>query len=117
MSFYCYFPELRIFITFTLSFFTFASEKMNIFTQTKDQYKKEAYLSLKNYNDGNAITKLRLSSYCLAINTVKWYKLPDDHKTCRYCLRNNLEHEMYVLFECDNAFRQDTLKKIKAIDN
>ena len=49
---------------------------MNIFTQTKDQYKKETYLKLKNYNI--AIAKLRLSSHNLAINTAKWYKLPDD---------------------------------------
>ena len=29
---------------------------MNIFTQTKDQYKMETYLSLKIYDNGVAIT-------------------------------------------------------------
>ena len=92
---------------------------MNIFTQTKDQYKKETYLNLKNYDNTVAITKLRLSSHNLAINTAKWYKLPDEQKICRYCLRNDIENEMHVLFDCDhyNVLRQDTFKKIKAIDN
>ena len=31
---------------------------MNIFTQTKDQYKEETYLSLKNCDNRAAITKL-----------------------------------------------------------
>ena len=48
---------------------------MNMFTQTKDQFKKETYLNLKNFDDRAAITKLRLSSHNLAINTAKWYKL------------------------------------------
>ena len=49
-------------------FFTYASGKLNIFTQTKDQYyKKETYLNLKNYDNRIAIIKLRLSSHDLAI--------------------------------------------------
>ena len=36
--------------------FTYASKKMNIFTQTKDQYKKETYLNLKSYDNRVAIT-------------------------------------------------------------
>ena len=60
-----------------------------------------------------------LSSHNLAINTAKWYKLPDDQKICRYCLRNYIENEIHVIFDCDNynALRQDTFKKIKAVDN
>ena len=64
------------------NFFTCASEKMNIFTQTKDQYNKETYLNLKNYGNRDAITKLRLSSHNLAINTARWYNLPDHQKIC-----------------------------------
>ena len=52
---------------------------MNIFTQTKEQYKKETYLNLKNYDNRVAITKLRLSSHNLAINTAKWYKLHEKY--------------------------------------
>ena len=75
---------------------------MNIFTQTKDQYKKETYLNLKNYDNRIAITKLRLYSHNLAINTAKWYNFLDDQKICRSCLRNNIENEMHVLSNCDN---------------
>ena len=92
---------------------------MNIFTQAKDQYKKETYLKLKNYDNRAAITKLRLSSHNLAINMGKWYKLADDQNICRYCLRNDIENEMHALFDCNNynTLQQDTFKKIKAIDN
>ena len=40
---------------------------MNIFTQTKDQYKEETYLSLKNCDNRAAITKLRPSSHNLLL--------------------------------------------------
>ena len=82
---------------------------MNIFTQTEDQYKKETYMNLKNYDNRVTITKLRLFSHNLAINTAKWYKLPDDQKISRYCMRNDIENEMHVLFDCDNynALRQE----------
>ena len=55
----------------------------------------------------------------LAINTAKYHKLPDDQKICRYCLRNDIEKEVHIIFDCDNykALRQDTLKKIKTVDN
>ena len=60
-----------------------------------------------------------LSLHNVAISTAKWYKLPDDQKMCRYCLRNDIENEIHVLFDCDNykALRQDTFKKIKVVDN
>ena len=110
------------------NFFIYTSEKMNIFIQTKDQYKKETCLNLKNYYNRVAITKLRLSSCNLAINTAKWYKLPDDQKICRYCLRNDIENEMHVLIDYDNYnalrrawrysfMRQDTFKKVKTLNN
>ena len=42
-------------------------------------------------------------------------KLPDDQNICRYCLRNDIENEMHVLFDCDN---HKTLQIcLKAIDN
>ena len=59
------------------NFFTYSSEKMHIFTQTKDQCKKETSMNLKDYDNRVAITKLKLSSHNLAINMTKWYKLPD----------------------------------------
>ena len=49
----------------------------------------------------------------------KWYKLSDDQKIYWYCLKNDIENEMYVLFGFDNlnAIRSGTFKKIKTIDN
>ena len=60
---------------------------------------------------------LKLSSHNLAVTMAKWYKIFDDQKICRYYLKNDVENEMQVLFDCDNynALRQDSLKKIEAI--
>ena len=60
------------------NFFTYSPEKMHIFTQTKDQYKKKTSMNLKDYDNRVAIAKLKLSSHNMAINMAKWYKLPDD---------------------------------------
>ena len=53
----------------------------------------------------------------MAIYTAKLYKLPNDQKIRRYCLRNDIENGM-CLFDCDNynTLRGDTFKKIKAVD-
>ena len=85
----------------------------------KEQYQKETYLNLKNYDNKVAITELSLFLHNLAINTAKWYKHPDDQKICRNRLRNNIENEMHVLFDCNNwnTLRQDIFKKIRTIDN
>ena len=49
-------------------FLTYASRKLNIFTQTKSQYyQRETYLNLENHDNRTAIIKLRLSSHDLAI--------------------------------------------------
>ena len=80
------------------NFFTYASRKMSIFLQTEEQYKKKTYLNFKKSYNKVAIIKPRLFSHNLA----KWYKLPDDQKICRYCLRSNAENEIHVLFDCDN---------------
>ena len=49
----------------------------------------------------------------MAINTTKWYKLPDDQDIYRYSLGNDIQNEMHVLFGCDNYnnLGQDTLKR------
>ena len=75
--------------------------------------------NVKNYDNRVAITKIKLFSYKLVIKTVKWYKLPDGQKICRYYPRNDIENEMHVLFNCHyyNILLQDTFKKINTIDN
>ena len=52
-------------------FYTYKSEKNNFFSQTKELFIKERYLTLHNFNNRNAITKIRLSFHNFAINTTK----------------------------------------------
>ena len=47
-------------------------------TEKKDQYKKQIYLNLKNYDKRVAITKLRLLWDNLAIKRAKCYNFSDD---------------------------------------
>ena len=54
-------------------------------------------MNLKGYDNRVAITKLKASLHNIAINTAKWYKLPDDQKICKYCQRNNMENELQLV--------------------
>ena len=83
-------------------------EKNNLFTQTKELFKKERYLNLHNLNNRNAITKVRLSSHNFAINTTKWYNLQEDMKICKNCEKKEIENEIHIIFSCN---KYDNIRK------
>ena len=49
-----------------LSFTLTKMKKIAFFSQTKEIFKKERYLNLHNFDNRNAITKIRLSSHDFA---------------------------------------------------
>lgn len=84
-----------------------------IFTQTKDKYKKETYLDLEIYDTRAANTKLGLSSHCFLTNTAKCYKLSDDQKICTHDLKKTYLFCLTVLFEffCYNYYTDSMYPK------
>ena len=63
---------------------------------------------MNNFNNRHAITKIRLSSHNFAINTTKWYNLPEGMKICKNCEKNNNKY--------DNM-RRKAFNDINAINN
>ena len=60
--------------------YTYKNQNKNFFSQTKELFEKERHLNLHNFNNRNAITKIRLSCHNFAINTSKWYILQKEIK-------------------------------------
>ena len=50
----------------------------------------------------NALSKLRMSSFKLAIVTEKWFKAKKEERICKYCDLNEVEDETHFLLQCRN---------------
>ena len=66
----------------------------------KDTYEKERYLGLGNIEIRNALSKLRLFSFKLAIVTGKWFKTKKEGQTSKFCDLNKVEDETHFLLRC-----------------
>ena len=74
---------------------------------------------MHNFNNRNAITKIRLSSHNFATNTTKWYNLQEDMKICKYCEKKEIENEIHITFSCNkhDNIRKKAFNDINAVDN
>ena len=82
------------------SFTLIKMKRKNFFSLTKELFKKERYLNLHNFNNRNAIMKIRLSSHNFTINTTKWYNLQEDIKICKNFEKKEIENEIRIIFSC-----------------
>ena len=72
-------------------------KRTTFFSQTKELFKEERYLNYFNFNNRNAITKIRFSSHNFAINTINWYNLQEDMEICKNCEKKETENEIIVI--------------------
>ena len=75
--------------------------KRIIFFHKQKNSLKRKDLNLHNFNNRNAITKIRLSSRNFAISTTKWYNLQEDMKICKNCEKKEIENEIHITFSCN----------------
>ena len=62
-------------------------------------FELQPYLKCVNINKYKvALTKLRLSSHRLSVETGRWTNIPRENRRCLAC--NRLEDEYHLLFEC-----------------
>ena len=95
------------------------NEKITFFSQTKELFKKERYLNLHNFNNTNAITKIRLLSRNFPINTTKWYNLQENMKFSKNCEKKQMQNGINIIFSCnkyDNN-RMKAFNNINEVDN
>ena len=74
---------------------------------------------MHNFNNRNAITKIRLSSHNFAINTTNWYNLPEDTKICKSFEKKEIENEFHIIFSCNKYenIRRKAFNDINEVDN
>ena len=64
------------------------------------KYEIEKYLSLKSYENRRALSKLRIRSHNLLVETGKWYNIEINQRICKQCDQYKIEDEFHLIFEC-----------------
>ena len=101
-------------------FFTFMKiKRITFFLKLKNSLKRKVSINLNNFNNRNAITKIRLSSHNFAINTTKWYNLQEGMKICKNCEKKEIENEIHIIFSCNkyDNIRKKAFNNINEVDN
>ena len=72
-----------------------------------------------NFNNRKAITKRKLSSHNLAINSAKCYNLEEDIKICKNCEKKGKENEIHMIFSCNeyDKIQRKSFSDINELDN
>jgi hypothetical protein len=77
------------------------SSKLDAYSLFKHEFEFEKYL--QNIPDGKfkvALTKFRISSHTLRIETGRYENLPQKERLCRYCNMQQIESEFHFLLVC-----------------
>ena len=95
--------------------------KLRTYKLFKDEFKLENYLiTIQNINHALALTRFRISSHNLRIETGRYTrpnKTPPDQRTCLYCPSQAVEDEMHFLLKCSfyDTERLILITKVKMI--
>ena len=77
------------------------SRKLRTYITFKSCFRQELYLNeLKNYKHRRALSRLRLSSHHLNIETGRFYSIPEDQRICPMCNTGNIENEFHFVLVC-----------------
>ena len=74
--------------------------KLNFLAKIKQDHKFEEYLNIHNFEHRRALTKLRISSHKLEIESGRWNNIQRENRVCKNCLLNKVEDEFHLIFEC-----------------
>ena len=73
--------------------------KLKLYGQLKTELGPEKYLSIPNIKHRQALTRLRLCSHSLTIETGRHKKIPPGERTCPLC-KTGVEDEVHFLIKC-----------------
>ena len=105
-----------------INFHTLQKDRLTPLAKMKTgKYEIEKYLSLKSFENRRALSKLRIRSHNLLVETGKWYNIEMNQRICKQCDQYKIEDEFHLIFECPkyselriNAF--STIEKHEEID-
>ena len=95
------------------------TNKLTFLKSLKEICRIEKYLTIKNFSNRRAITKLRTSNHTLAIEAGRWTNTERENRLCKQCTQHQIEDEIHFLFECTKytTERQTTFETIKTKTN
>ena len=78
--------------------------KLRTFKKFKTNLNFEEYLSdISNIKHRQAVTKLRISSHRLPVESGRYNNIPFDERTCKLCNLNEVGNEQHYLMQCSNT--------------
>ena len=91
------------------------NSKLIFLNSIKESYTMESYLKVKDFQNRQAISKLRTGNHHLAIETGRWTNIVRENRLCTQCSENNVEDEYHFLFDCykHTVERNIAFEKIK----
>ena len=77
--------------------------KLRTFKKFKTNLNFEEYLNeISNIKHRQAVTKLRISSHRLPVESGRYNNIPFDERTCKLCNLNEVGNEQHYLMQCSN---------------
>lgn len=73
--------------------------KLRTYRLFKNKYEYEPYLDWGDYRQRRLLTKFRISTHNLEVETGRYKNIPFDQRTCKLC-NQTVEDEIHFLFEC-----------------
>ena len=82
--------------------------RLSFYREIKDNFKKEKYLEIENFEYRRIIAKLRCSDHSLEIESGRHRKIDRNERFCKHCAVGAIETETHFLLECN---KYDALRK------
>ena len=91
------------------------NSKLLFLNSIKECYNTENYLKVKDFQNRQAISKLRTGNHRLAIETGRWTNIVRENRICTQCSQTKIEDEYHFLFDCykHTVERNIAFEKIK----
>ena len=75
------------------------SSKLNLYSNMKDDFKEEQYISdVKYYKYRSAMAKFRISAHTFPNEKGRWRSIPRDQRLCPLCLGNLISDQKHYIF-------------------
>jgi hypothetical protein len=92
-----------------------SSGKLDSYIKLKSNFQYEEYLTLlNNFNFRRGITRLKISSHRLRIETGRYVGLERNNRICEKCHMNVVENEIHFLIDCP-FYKENRIKLLNEV--
>ena len=93
------------------------NNKLALYSEVKNNFRKEPYLNIKEFEYRSAITRLRLSNHGFPIERGRYQKIPRNERICMLCDKGEIGDEQHIIMSCTSTkqFRDVLFKSMSHI--